>query len=108
MARLVESGLFEGVLKVSARDGRGVEELVERIKPYLAEGPRYFPEDMVTDQPERLLCAELIRSGVIEEAEQMIEASVDAAARTLESPLVDDLAAAGLRRLASLMAWRNA
>lgn len=63
--RLEESGLFDHVLPVCARDGRGVDRLMDLIRPYLPQGPQYFPEDMVTDQPERLLCAELIREKVL-------------------------------------------
>lgn len=64
-AKLEQTGLFEHIHAVSARSGEGVEELVESIRPYLPEGPRYFPEDMVTDQPERLVCAELIREKLL-------------------------------------------
>ena len=80
----------------------------QRFDPQWRRRLHHIGREGVSRDEVDALCAELIRSGVIEEAEQMIEASVDAAARTLESPLVDDLAAAGLRRWASLMAWRNA
>ena len=51
----------EHVLPISAKTGANVEELVEIIHSYMREGPQYFPDDRITDQPERVLAAELIR-----------------------------------------------
>lgn len=52
---------FSEIIPVSALKAENTQELIEAIKRYLPEGPKYFPEDMVTDQPERQLCAEIIR-----------------------------------------------
>ena len=52
---------FEEIIPVSAKSGDGVEELITSLEKHLPEGPHYFPEDMITDQPERILCAEIIR-----------------------------------------------
>lgn len=52
---------FDDIIPVSAVTGSGLSELTECLASHLPEGPRYFPEDMMTDQPERLLCAEIIR-----------------------------------------------
>ncbi|MBQ9306956.1 MAG: GTPase Era [Clostridia bacterium] len=52
---------FQAVLPVSAKTGDGLEELKTTIVSSLPEGPKYFPDDMMTDQPERLIIAELIR-----------------------------------------------
>ena len=49
------------IIPISARTGDGVDALVEEIVKHLPEGPRYFPEDMWTDQSERQICAELVR-----------------------------------------------
>src|SRR5690606_29037801 len=46
---------------VSAKTGDGVDALVEHLVTRLPEGPRYFPEDMVTDVPEAFMVAELVR-----------------------------------------------
>ncbi len=59
-ARFADMG-FREIIPVSAVTGSGLEELEKCLTGYLPEGPRYFPEDMMTDQPERLLCAEIIR-----------------------------------------------
>ena len=52
---------YNAIIPVSAKTGDGLEDLTASLAALLPEGPRYFPEDMVTDQPERLICAELIR-----------------------------------------------
>ena len=46
---------------VSAATGEGTDELIKELSAHMPEGPRYFPEDMVTDQTEQALCAEIIR-----------------------------------------------
>ncbi len=52
---------YDEIVPISARTLDGVERLKALLVENLPEGPRYFPEDMLTDQPERVLCAELIR-----------------------------------------------
>ena len=56
---------FADYLPVSAVKGDGLEDLRQAILTRLPEGPAYFPEDYVTDQPERYLAAELIREKVL-------------------------------------------
>ena len=52
---------YDGIIPISAFTGDGIKELEAALVSVLKEGPKYFPEDMMTDQPERILCAELIR-----------------------------------------------
>ena len=52
---------YDGIIPVSARTGDGVEQLKKELTAHLPAGPKYFPDDMLTDQPERDICAELIR-----------------------------------------------
>lgn len=52
---------YDAVLPVSAQKGEGLDALKSEIIKRLPAGPKYFPDDMLTDQPERVLCAELIR-----------------------------------------------
>lgn len=56
---------FEEIIPVSAKTGEGLPELLEEIVARLPEGPRYFPPDIYTDQPERFLASEIIRERVI-------------------------------------------
>ena len=52
---------FSAIVPISALKGTGCDELLEEIMKQLPEGPPHFPEDQVTDQPERFLAAEIIR-----------------------------------------------
>ena len=55
---------FREIVPVSAQKGDGVERLVELVCQYLPEGPAYFPDDILTDLPERFVVAEMIREKV--------------------------------------------
>ena len=52
---------FAEIIPVSAMTGKGCDDLIETIFKYLPEGPMYYDEDTVTDQPQRQIVAELIR-----------------------------------------------
>ncbi|GAB2044530.1 GTPase Era [Agathobaculum sp. TL06] len=56
---------FEAVVPISARTGEGLDELLAEIGRYAVEGPQLFPEDMVSDQPERQLAAEIVREKML-------------------------------------------
>ncbi len=56
---------FVAVVPISAQNGDGVNELINEIKKLLPEGPMYFPEDEITDQPERQIVAEYIREKIL-------------------------------------------
>lgn len=60
------SGLFpfKEIIPISALKKDGVEILLKLIKGILPEGPKYFPEDIMTDQPERFIAAEMIREKI--------------------------------------------
>ncbi|MBQ3484579.1 MAG: GTPase Era [Clostridia bacterium] len=60
IASFADSG-YDAIIPISARTGDGLEELTNAMVEKLPEGPKYFPDDMMTDQPERLICAEMIR-----------------------------------------------
>ena len=64
MERFSQKRPFEQIIPISAVLGDGVDILVRELLKILPEGPRLFPEDMVTDLPERFLAAELIREKV--------------------------------------------
>ena len=56
---------FNAIIPVSARKKQGLDELIEEMKKHAIEGPQLFPDDMVTDQPERQVCAEFIREKLL-------------------------------------------
>jgi GTP-binding protein Era len=56
---------FSEIIPISALTGDGFPVLIEQILKMLPEGPRYFPEDMMTDRTERFIAAEIIREKII-------------------------------------------
>lgn len=64
--------LFEDVIPISALRGKNVNKLINSIKKLLPEGPQYFPEDMITDQPERLIISEIIREKALHYLEEEV------------------------------------
>jgi GTPase len=67
---------FAEYVPISAVRGTGLEDLRQTILARLPEGPAYFPEDYVTDQPERFLAAELVREKVLLVTRQEVPHSV--------------------------------
>ena len=63
---------FREIIPLSARKHEGLEVLLEKVLRFLPEGPRYFPEDQVTDQPVRFMVAEIIREQVLVETEEEV------------------------------------
>lgn len=60
-----ELGLFDDIIGISAKKGTNVGLVIEKVKEYIEEGPMYFPEDMITDDPERFLVSEIIREKLL-------------------------------------------
>jgi len=52
---------FKEIVPISALEGNNIDTLLTQLKHYLPEGPQYYPEDQVTDHPERFIVSELIR-----------------------------------------------
>ena len=67
---------FAATVPISASDGTNVDALIAEVKKFLPEGPKYYPADMVTDQPERLIIAELIREKILHVTEDEIPHAV--------------------------------
>ena len=70
-------GLDAEVFPISARTGRGVGELVEHLAGLLPLGPFYFPPEEVSDQPERVMLAELVREQVLRRTRQEVPHAVE-------------------------------
>ena len=67
---------FAAVIPISAIDGTNIDALLDEVKKFLPEGPKYYPADMVTDQPERLIVAELIREKILHVTEDEVPHSI--------------------------------
>jgi GTP-binding protein Era len=53
--------VFESIHSISASEGTNIDKLIEKIKTIIPEGPKYYPDEYITDMPERFIIAELIR-----------------------------------------------
>ena len=56
---------FHAVIPLSAKGGKGVEAVLKECSPFLRESEWFYPEDIATDQPERVMAAEIIREKVL-------------------------------------------
>lgn len=72
---------FEGIIPISALEKDNIQEVLQVLEQVLPEGPQYFPEDMITDQPERLIIADIVREKILlktrEEIPHAIAVDVD-------------------------------
>lgn len=60
-----KAGSFSTIIPLSARSGDGIPELLAEIQGALPQGPQFFPEDMIVDQSERFIVAEIIREKIL-------------------------------------------
>ena len=60
-----ELGIFEDIIGVSAKEGRNVRDVIKTVSEFMEEGPMFFPDDMVTEHPERFIASEIIREKVL-------------------------------------------
>lgn len=60
-----ELGIFESIIGVSAKEGKNVEQLIRAVIDFMEEGPMYFPDDMITENPERFVVSEIIREKLL-------------------------------------------
>ena len=67
---------FAAVVPISAVEGTNVDALIDEAKKFLPEGVQYYPAEMVTDQPERLIVAELIREKILHTTTEEVPHSI--------------------------------
>lgn len=65
MAAYSEACEFDSIIPISAKNGEGLDELMDQLEKYAVEGPQLFPDDMISDQPEKQICAELVREKLL-------------------------------------------
>ncbi len=56
---------FDAIVPISAKRGEGLDELLSELQKYAAPGPQLFPDDMISDMPEKQICAELVREKLL-------------------------------------------
>lgn len=86
-------GLFQEIIPISALNNDNVNRYIEVLKSIIPEGPQYFPDDMITDQPERFIIAELIREKALlsldEEVPHGIYVEIDGVKTRENSDIID-------------------
>ena len=56
---------FDAIIPMSAKNGEGIDELLAELEKYAQAGPQLFPDNMICDQPEKQICAELVREKLL-------------------------------------------
>ncbi len=82
---------FESIVPLSARTGDGIERLLEELRKRLGEGPRFFPDDIATDQPESFIVAETIREKIYFAVGEELPYSSAVTVEAIERGVRDDL-----------------
>ncbi|MDP3013718.1 MAG: GTPase Era [Candidatus Subteraquimicrobiales bacterium] len=67
---------FRSIVPISALNGKNLDVLVNETVKLLPEGPKYYPDDVITDQPEKLIIAEFVREKVLELTREEVPHSV--------------------------------
>lgn len=65
MAMYSQAHGFDAIIPISAKNNEGLDELMAQLDKYTVEGPQLFPDDMISDQPEKQICAELVREKLL-------------------------------------------
>lgn len=88
-----DMNLFERVIPISALEDTNIDEYISTMKELLPEGPQYFPDDMITDQPERFIIAEIIREKALlnldEEVPHGIYVGIDGVKTRKDKDIID-------------------
>ena len=75
---------WTGIVPISALTGENMGSLLDSTVAYLPEGPQYYPSDMLTDQPEKILVAELVREKILWAMREEIPYSVAVTVEMME------------------------
>lgn len=67
---------FAEIVPISALNGNNTDRLMDTLKAYVPEGPKYYPDDQVTDHPERFIIAEMIREKVLHHTREEVPHSI--------------------------------
>ena len=75
---------FDQVVPISVQQGDGVQTLLSLLDQYAVEGPHFFPDDTLTDQPERVIVAETIREKILQHMREEIPHGVAVSVETMK------------------------
>lgn len=80
-----EMGVASEIVPISAANGHNIEALETVLKGYLQEGPQYYPDEMITDQPERVIISEIVREKVLQTMNEEIPHGVSVDIEKIET-----------------------
>ncbi len=60
-----QTGIFEDIIGVSAKEGKNITDVIKSVSEFMEEGPMFFPDDMITEHPERFIVSEIIREKIL-------------------------------------------
>ncbi len=84
---------FDAVVPISALHGQGIDELLYEIEKFACESPHFFPDDTLTDQPERVIAAEIIREKILrctyDEIPHGTAVVIDSMKERKDKPIID-------------------
>ncbi|GAA0602207.1 GTPase Era [Virgibacillus siamensis] len=75
---------FAEIIPISAREGNNVSHMLDVLKKYVPEGPQYYPEDQITDHPERFIISELIREKALQLTREEVPHSIAVVMENIE------------------------
>lgn len=85
--------MFQEIIPISALNNDNIDRYIEVLKNIVPEGPQYFPEDMITDQPERFIISEIIREKALltleEEVPHGIYVEIDGIKERVNKNIID-------------------
>ncbi len=85
--------MFEAIIPISAAEDKNIDKYMAQLKDLLEEGPQYYPEDMITDQPERFIISEIVREKALnnlsEEVPHGIVVGIDRIKSREDKDLID-------------------
>ncbi len=88
-----ETGIFKEIIGISALEDINIQKLLNKILSFLPEGPQYFPGDMITDQPERVIVSEIIREKLLhylqDEVPHGVAVQIDSMKKREDKDIID-------------------
>jgi GTP-binding protein Era len=75
---------FTAVIPISVKDNDGIDLVVDEVKKLAVESPHYFPDDMITDQPEKVIASEIIREKLLNLLEDEVPHGIAVGVETMK------------------------
>ena len=99
-----ELGMFDAIFGTSAIDGTHVDDVIGSVAQYMEDGPMYFPDDIVTENPVRFIVSEIIREKILLYLQDEVPHGVAVEIESFEEPTDEEMAAGrGVTRIGAVI-----